>query len=132
MQRHTAEVEKLQKRWGPLDGDKAKANLAYADRAIRELGGDALVTSLKANGMLTEDGLLQDEAIAVAFANVGMSLYKEDDVVSGNIAFVGNPFEDGEHFNMTKQMQLIKSDPSKALGLITAAGKKPEDFGLKA
>lgn len=131
MERHKAEVGKLTKRWGPLDGDTAKTNLAYADRAIRELGGDELATSLKKNGLLTEEGLLQDEAIAVAFANVGMTLFKEDAIDRGDgAAVVGNPFEGGPNYSETRQMQIAKSDPEKARSLARAAGKKPEDVGL--
>lgn len=127
-----AEREKLTKRWGPLDGETARANMAFADKAIREVGGDELVASFKKRGILSEDNLVLDETIAVAFANVGMALYGEDVVLHGDPAAIGNPFEEGsEHWSMTKQMQVFKTDPQKAYALIAAAGKKPEDFGLK-
>ena len=127
----SAEGQKLEKRWGPLDGDTAKQNMAYADRAIRETGGEELVASLKKWGVISADGKVMDENIAVSFANIGMALYSEDPIPAGDpAATVGNPFEDGEHFNMTAQMQLINQDRQKAISLIRAAGKKPEDLGL--
>lgn len=126
-----AETEKLVKRWGPMDGETAKANLAYADKAIRETGGEAMVEALKRWGLMTADGVIQDETIAVSYANIGMALYKEDTILPGSGAVaIGNPFEDGPNFNMTKQMQLVKADRDHALSLIAAAGKKPSDFGL--
>jgi len=124
-------AKQADKRWGPMDGDTAKANLAYADRAIRETGGEEMIAALKRWGLMTADGVIQDETIAVSYANIGMALYKEDTIQPGNGAVaIGNPFEDGPNFNMTKQMQLVKADRDHALSLIAAAGKKPSDFGL--
>ncbi len=124
------ETDKLVKRWGPMDGDTAKANLAYADAAIRDLGGAEAVESLKKWGILTENNLLQDETLAVMFSNIGMSLFKEDDIVRGKIDFVGNPFAEGEHLNITKQHQIAKADPERARNLARAAGKDPAEVGL--
>lgn len=127
----TAEREKLTKRWGPMDGETARANMAFADKAIREVGGEELVEAFKRRGILSEDNLVLDETIAVAFANVGMALYSEDQVLQGDPTVVGNPFEEGsEHWSMTKQMQIWKADQNKAYNLIAAAGRKPSDFGL--
>lgn len=124
------ETQKLEKRWGPLDGETAKANLAFADTVIREIGGEEAVTALKDWGLLTEENLLQDERLAVMFANMGMSMFKEDDVLRGKPEYVGNPFAEGEHFNVTAQHRMAKADPDRARSLITAAGGKPADFGL--
>lgn len=126
-----AETEKLEKRWGPMSGETAKANLAFADRALRETGGEEMVASLKKWGLMTEDGVIQDETIAVAFAKIGTAFFREGDIPPGGTnTEIGNPFEEGPNFNVTKQHMLIKNDRGKALSLITAAGKKPADFGL--
>lgn len=129
--RATEETAKLVKRWGPLDSQTTRANLEFADRALREAGGVELVEEFKRLGLIGENKEILSEPLAVAFANVGMALFKEDDVLRGSADRIGNPFEEGANFNVTKQMQLIKSDPDTAHALIAAAGKKPSEFGLK-
>jgi len=129
------ETQKLIKLWGPLDGATAKANLTFADKFLSEVGGEAALAEFKRAGLIGEGGankVILSAPIAEMFAKAGMAFYKEDQVLRGNPDRIGNPFADGAHFNMTAQMTTIKENPSLALSLITAAGKKPADFGADA
>lgn len=127
-----AETEKLTKLWGPLTGDQMKTNLSFADRALRDVGGEDVRAELQRVGLIGKEGnMILSAPIAVMMAKVGRSLYKEDDVLRGDATLLDNPFEDGKAFNVTKQMIMIKKDRDTALGMIASAGKKPSDFGLK-
>lgn len=129
------ETQKLVKLWGPLDGETAKANLTFADKFLVEAGGEPAIAELKRVGLIGEGGankIILSAPIAEMFAKAGMAIYKEDQVLHGNPDRIGNPFADGANFNMTAQMQTIKENPSLAHSLITAAGKKPSDFGADA
>jgi len=125
-------TDALVKRWGPLDGDTAKANFELADHVFNGVpGGQEFLTELTAKGFVGEGKVVKSEAIAVFLSNIGAALFMEDGVLRGNPTTVGNPFVDGEGENVTEQMRLAKSDPDRARSLIAAAGKKPSDFGLK-
>lgn len=124
------ETEKLIKRWGPLTGETAKANIELADRAL-QVGGQEVVDELKRLKMIGPNKEILSEPLAVLFANIGAALFKEDSSFRGNPDVIGNPFADGENFNLTKAMDVHKRDPEHALSLIRAAGKKPQDFGLR-
>ena len=69
----------------------------------------------------------------ILLSRLGSAIYAEDGVVRGNPTAVGNPFDEGsESFNTTAQMAVYRKDPEHARLLISAAGKRPEDFGLQA
>lgn len=125
-----AETEKLVKRWGPLTSATAKANIELADRAL-QVGGQDVVDELKRLKMIGPNKEILSEPLAVLFANIGAALFQEDSTIRGNPDVIGNPFADGEHFNLTTAMAVQKKDPEHALSLIRAAGKKPSDFGLR-
>jgi len=125
-----AETEKLVKRWGPLTGETAKANIELADRAL-QVGGPDVVAELQRLKMIGPNKEILSEPLAVLFANIGAALFQEDSTIRGNPDVIGNPFADGEHFNLTKAMGVYKKDPDHALSLIRAAGKKPTEFGLR-
>lgn len=127
------QVDILVKEWGPLDGRQAQAQLAFADAAMREVGGAEVLAEFKRVGLIGEDGrVIQSAPIAKMFAKMGAAFYKEDDVLHGDPTRLGNPFQQGtKDFNVTAQMKMVKDDPDRALAMIAAAGKKPEDFGLK-
>lgn len=132
-ERAKAATAELAKVYGPVDGPQFKVNAAFADKVL-SLGGEKAVEELKELGAIAEiDGVkyVQRPGIFELFAKVGSTLYKEDDVLRGDATSLDNPFVDGEKENLTEQGRLIKSNPSRALSLIAAAGKKPEDFGLK-
>lgn len=127
------ETEKLVKLWGPLDGETMKINLSFADKALREVGGDEALAEFQRVGLIGSDGaVIKSAPIAVMLAKMGQTLYKEDDVLRGRPDRLNNPFADGKDHNVTAQMKLIREDREQALTMIAAAGKKPEDFGLKA
>lgn len=113
--------------WGDPDTSGYKQNVELASRAISQLGlKDALVES----GALSADGAIRHPAIAKAMAKVGKELYAEDSMATNATGVLSNPFSDGDNFNLTKQGELIRSDPRKAAALIRAAGKKSSDYGL--
>ena len=127
------ETGKLEKLWGPLNGETAQANLEFADRFIMEtVGEDGWAELERLKAVTTVDGkrVVTSAKMAEMFAKAGMALFKEGSIVTGDPAFLGNPFAEGEHFNLTKQMQLTKADPDRARQMIAAAGKKPADFGM--
>lgn len=127
-----AATDALVKRWGPLDSDTAQANFELADRVFTDVpGGQEFLAELQAKGFVGEGKVVLSEPIAVFMANLGGALFKEDSVLKGRMDVVGNPFSEGEHNNLTTQMNLVKEDPDRARSLIAAAGKKPSDFGLK-
>lgn len=128
----TKELEKL---YGPQTGEQFKANAAFADRALTQLGGQSVIDGLKADKLIAEiDGVQvpQRAYLFDLFAKMGRSFFKEGEVVRGDVTALSNPFADGDQENITMQGRLIASDRPKALALIAAAGKKPTDFGLTA
>lgn len=128
-QRAAAATEALVKAWGPLDGPTARANMELGNRLLDEAGGQPLVDRLVQLGVMTEDRVILDPVLAPLFANIGVALYREGEMLTGDPAHIGNPFADGSD-NMTEQMRIAKADPELAARLIVAAGKKPNDFGL--
>lgn len=128
-----AETEKLEKLWGPLDSKAMRTNLAFADKALREVGGEEALAEFQRVGLIGSDGaVIQSAPIAVMLSKLGAALYKEDDVVRGRADRLDNPFSEGKSFNVTAQMKMWKEDPDTALAFISAAGKQPSDFGLKS
>lgn len=130
-ERARGETDKLVKRWGPLDGETARANLEFADRVLQQAGGPELVEEFKRLNLIGPNKEILSEPLALAFARMGSAIYKEDGVLHGTADRIGNPFADGDGHNRTKQMELYRADPDQARALIAAAGKKPSDFGLK-
>jgi hypothetical protein len=135
--RAKTETEKLEKLWGPLNGEQAKAQLEIADKVFTQTGKDGadFIEALTDAGLVGPNKLILDARIAPFIAKIGTALYTEDGVLRGRADEVGNPFA-GEQgvkdsgFNLTKAMKIAKEDPDRARSLITAAGKKPADFGL--
>lgn len=128
-ERMTKATEALEGLWGAADSDKFKANLALADRAVKNLGNDDLVAEMQAAGLLGPNSEIMSPRLADAFAKVGAALFKEDSLEGGTSAAVNNPFADASA-NVTEQMRAYRTDPDRARRLIAAAGKKPSDFGL--
>jgi len=130
VERAKAETEKLVKRWGPIDGQTARTNLTYADKAITLAGGPEVVAELQRAGFIGANKEILSEPLAVMFAKFGQAIFKEDEILKGDADKLNNPFAEGS-LNVTKQMQLVKQDRDAAISLIHAAGKKPSEFGLK-
>jgi hypothetical protein len=127
----TREVQALEKLWGPRDSETSKANAEFADRAL-SLAPPDFVADLQKAGFVGPKGEMLNHKFAVHMANLGAAIFKEDGVVKGNPAALGNPFDNtSEHFNLTKGMQLYKSDPEHAIALMKAAGIDPKTtFGI--
>lgn len=128
--RQAAGTAALEKAWGPSGSKEFRANVEFADKGIKAVGGEKLLSSLKANGLLGKGGEVLDPVIAEAFAMVGRSLGSEGQLVLGDGGTGGvNPFgKDTE--NLTQQSVVIRKDPDRARSLIIAAGRQPSDFGL--
>lgn len=123
-------VQMLEREWGPIDSPSAKANLEFADRVLNE-GDPETLADLQAYGLIGPNKEIFSAPLAKLFAKVGAALYKEGDVLKGNAGFIGNPFQrDAE--NLTEQMRIIKSNPELARSMAIAAGRKPEEVGLKS
>lgn len=113
--------------WGDPDTSSYKQNVELMSRAVSQLGlKDALVEL----GALGADGAVRNATLAKALSRVGKELYAEDSMATNANGVLSNPFSDGSNFNLTKQGELIRSDPRKAAALIRAAGKKVADYGL--
>ena len=127
-----AETAKLEKLWGPLDGDQMKTNLSFADKALKEVGGEDALKEFQRVGLIgTEGNVILSAPIAAMLAKFGQAVFKEDQVLTGKADRLNNPFAEGGSFNVTAQMKLLKEDREQALAFIAAAGKKPADFGIK-
>lgn len=128
-----AETAKLQKLWGPLDGQTFKANAAFADKALMEIGGQDALAEFQRVGLIGDAAgqkIIQSAPIATMLAKMGQTLYKEDDILKGDPGKLNNPFQSGPSENLTAAMQMIKQDRAQALSFIRAAGKQPADYGL--
>lgn len=113
--------------WGDADTSSYKQHVELMSRAVSQLGlKDALVEL----GALGADGAVRNATLAKALSKVGKELYAEDTMATNASGVLSNPFSDGDNFNLTKQGELIRSDPRKASALIRAAGKKPSDYGI--
>lgn len=131
-QKANTATETLVKEWGPLDGERAAANFEIADQVFQKApGGPEVLAELKELGLVGPNKEILSAPLAKLFASLGTALYTEDGVLRGKPDVIGNPFVDGDNFNMTEQMRLVKTDPDRARSLITAAGKKLDEFGLK-
>jgi len=126
-------TEALVKEWGPLDGETFRANVEIADKVFTQLpGGPELLAELKSIGLVGPNKEVLSVPLAKAFAALGTALYTEDGVLRGKPDVVGNPFDKkAASFNLTEAMKIAKEDPDRARSYITAAGLKPEAFGLK-
>lgn len=71
------------KAWGAKGSDAYVQNVQFADRFIKNNGGEALLTELKANGLLSSEGVVLSPRLAQAMAAAGKALYAEDQVLSG-------------------------------------------------
>jgi hypothetical protein len=121
----TAHSEIVQE-FGQPDTDGYKKGVELMSRAVRQLG---ITDALKEGGMLSADGAVLNGKLAKALARVGKDMFSEDSYASGDGAALDNPFSKATE-NLTKQGQLISSDPNKARAMIRAAGLKPETYGL--
>ena len=133
-QRAGAATEALVKEWGPLDGDTAQANFEIADKVFTQVpGGQDFLNELKTLGVVGPNKEILSVPIAKMLAAIGTALYTEDGVLRGKTDVIGNPFDKKDaSFNLTAAMKIAKEDPDRAKSLMTAAGVKPEEFGLKS
>jgi hypothetical protein len=110
--------------WGEPSTERYRRNVELANRALRELGGDALATAFKSRGTITSEGAIADPAIAFMLQKAGERLFSEDQVFSANAA-ANNPFAKAAE-NITEQGRLLRSDPELARTFIRAANREHE------
>lgn len=116
--------------WGEPETESYRRNVDLANRALRELGGEALALSLKSRGAISSEGALTDPAIAFMLQKAGERLFSEDQVFGAN-AGANNPFS-REAENITEQGRLLRNDPELARTFIRGANREhdfPRLFG---
>jgi hypothetical protein len=72
----------LVKDWGDKTSATYKANVEFADRFIRNNGGEALMSEMKAKGILDAEGIVLAPMLAQAMAKAGKA-YAEDGLATG-------------------------------------------------
>lgn len=125
-QRATAAHSEIVQEFGQPDTDGYKKFVELTSRAARQLG---ITDALKEAGVISADGTILNAKIGKALGRVGKDLFSEDSFGTGDGAALDNPFSE-TNLNLTKQGQLIRSDPNKARALIRAAGKNPAAYKL--
>lgn len=118
----------LVKSWGEAETPAFKQNVEMAKRAMKHLDPD-LKTALTEIGVIRKIGneeIVTNSTIMKALAKAGSGLFAEDNLF-GNQTQNDNPF-DPKKPNLTRQGELIKSDPELARTLIRAAGVE-SDWG---
>ena len=123
---HTALVEA----WGEPATESYRRNVDLANRALRELGGEALASSFKSRGAISPEGAITDPTIAFMLQKAGERLFSEDQVYGAN-ASESNPFARGAE-NITEQGRLLRNDPELARTFIRGANREndfPRLFG---
>lgn len=119
----------LTKAWGAPDSDGYKTNVQHLNRFIDNNGGETLLSEMKSAGVLSQDGVVLAPTLAKAMSAAGAALYREDQLVSGSGVSGANPYASGSE-NVTEQMRMWRADPNRARAFMTAAGKRPSDYGL--
>jgi len=76
----------LTRAWGDKGSAAYTENLHFADRFIRNNGGDELLGELKENGLVSKEGVVLSPNLAKALAKAGRALYAEDRFATGNPA----------------------------------------------
>jgi hypothetical protein len=120
--------EKLVKMWGDPESEAFKKKNEYANRSLRQNGGEELTNELKTIGVLAADGSVKSPLLANFLAKVGETLYAEDALYGGPNT-QDNPFAKGKE-NLTLQGQIIRADPERARVLIRQSGQDPKDWTL--
>lgn len=113
--------------WGDPASEKYKRNQEMANRTLRHGGGEALVSELKSIGALGPDGAVRSPLFAKLLAKIGSETYAEDSLYGGQGSMGPNPFA-AETENLTKQAEIVRSDPDLAKVLIKLAGKNPDIY----
>jgi hypothetical protein len=141
-ERVTQAHQALVKEWGNTDSPSYKENVEAGRRAIQNLGGEKLLGEMKQFGMMTENGMIVAPELAKALATAGSILFKEERTVpstggqttgtqeiGGSGTTGANPFKKDSE-NVTKQGDLLKSNPELAKRLIKEAGLDPKEWQL--
>ncbi len=117
-------LTELTGKWGPQEGDKYKSNMQNAVRALQNLD---MVDEFKQAGFIAADNSVINAKAVMKMAEVGAAMFAEGNTIGTTSGNTENPFT-GD--NMTKQGEVVRTDPAKAKALIIAAGRNPADYGL--
>lgn len=114
--------------WGEPGTEKHTEHKAYADAAITGLPPEFKAALVK-GGLMTEEGIVLDPAIAMTTEQIGRGMFAESALLTGG-KVSENPWVEGEGWNLTKQGEIVREDPERARLLITQAGKDPAIYKL--
>lgn len=115
--------------WGEEGSESYKRKQELANRTLRQQGGSELIAEMKAIGALGPNGEVKSPRLAMALAKIGGELYAEDTLFGGVNGGGSNPFSD-KTTDLTKQGQIIRSNPDHARALIRQAGHDPKEWAL--
>ena len=121
--------ETLTKAWGPEGSEDYKRNHELANRALRNMGGEELISELKTVGALDANGRVLAPKLAATLAKIGGELYAEDAVYGGPTSGE-NPFAEKTE-SLDKQGKLIRENPKLAAALMRQAGVSPALYGMR-
>lgn len=85
-QRMEGATGELAKVWGDPSSEGFKSNVQFADRFIKNNGGEALLTELKANGLLAPNGAVMSPMLAQAMAKAGRAYAEDSSLATGAVA----------------------------------------------
>lgn len=129
------------KEWGPVGSEQFNKMNQAAQAALQDPKLAGMTDWMKANGLVTKEGLFTEFWVGHLLAERGKSLLNDRLVnpTGGAGEVKGNPFQrylaDGRtenpDFNMTEGARLKKADPERARALWIQAGRNPADFDIR-
>lgn len=129
------------KEWGAVGTENFNKMNQAAQAALQDPKLAGMQDWMKANGLLTKEGLFTEFWVGHLLAERGKSLLNDrlSNPAGGAGDVKGNPFQrflaDGKtenpDFNMTEGARLKKTDPERARALWIQAGLKAENFDIR-
>ena len=118
----------LQENWGKPDSEAFQTHQEHFQRAVDNLGGEALMHEMREAGLIDASDQIAAPRIVMALSKAGEALFAEDRMVTGAPSGA-NPFAEDTK-NWSEQNTIIRDDPQLARNLIRAAGKDPQTYKL--
>lgn len=121
-------TDTLQESWGKVDSETFRTNQEFFQKAVDNLGGEALMQEMRDAGLIDDADQITVPRLVMALSKAGRDLFAEDRMVIGERAGA-NPFSEDTK-NWGEQNAIIRDDPQLARNLIRAAGKDPQTYKL--